>query len=642
MTEFSHFPSEILCSVTQTLDGFDIANLWFTGDKRIRTRLEMGGVTEFHLTLRQTRSRGWPKLASRFRRLESLSIRPKCSHTIWLRDVDLASLAPTLKHMKLNFENAEMALLGLPFVISDRYPDPVWSPPTTGEMKLAPLPLAELFPRLETLGIYGEPALASVLIPCLPQTLLTLSLPHRNISLESINALPPNLTCLKLPNVTHFNLAAKFPPGLTTLILRSANPISPKLMSSFPPGLLTLNIASCESPMLELVDFLPPELTSLSVDWNSTFDDEVCARLPRTLRYLTVRYQSKLSKFQNLPPTLQTLITRDTVDVNDEDIALLPPTMTKIHMMKAKVSSACLKYLPAGARSIALKVEFTAPAVPYRFMESLEKLDTSAIDVKALTNAPRLRKIYAGSLIKGDWSALKELKSLTRLRLYSECDMTEEFLTALPETLADLDLTVSNHVEPDVSRFLPRSLKVLRVNANETLSDPFIPHLPPRLTELYLNSINTLSDHALSILPRTLEQLVINYVTQITDEGIRHLPPLLTDCRLERVTLLTNASASLFPRRMTRLYLDRCKNFSDEAVKHFPRTLTSLDLIHNDRLTEECIPDLPPRLDFFRVNNSSLSTKWAHKPSVTEDFIASCAKRSPAEQEEERTLDPPE
>jgi hypothetical protein len=349
------FPPEILCSITERLDGYGIANLWFSGDKNLLGRLSNGGVTVFKVTLSRNKRIFWPTLVSKFNRLLRLNVKiDSYDSELEVRKVDLYSLSPTLEFLHLKFMNAELVFLGLKLIVTDSHPDPIWSPPTSGNIVIDPFSICDHLPNLQYLSLNGDSALADDFLTTLPSTLHTLKLAqNRGITRHGIPMLPSSLTKLSLGTNLSLGAGTDFPPNLTYLDMRSTNNISSEFLDKLPISLTFLDISQCESDMTDLVHRLPKNLEYLGLRWNGSLSGQLFASLPRSLRHLHANYQSILTNaiMIDLPPNLETLVTRDSNRLSDSSMTLLPRTITKLDLRKcSELTAQCLTDLPPTIR----------------------------------------------------------------------------------------------------------------------------------------------------------------------------------------------------------------------------------------------------------------------------------------------------
>jgi hypothetical protein len=223
------------------------------------------------------------------------------------------------------------------------------------------------------------------------------------------------------------------------------------------------------------------------------------------------------------------------------------------------------------------------------------------------------------------------LGSLTYLNATSTTtSVNERNLSYLSPNMTTLEIRTQSSFP---SLLLPRNLRKLRIMGPYIFRDDFLANLPAAITDLELNWLGEatpqsdnfqLYDSGISLLPRKLQNLKIIPTDTLTDKAMRHLPPHLRSLALlshsTRVLKFTNACAALLPRRLCHLILSPCPKITDGAMKHFPRTLAELLILRDDPWTEECRPDLPPRLKHL-LDPPNRQRRIAHAYTEAEEFL---------------------
>lgn len=247
----------------------------------------------------------------------------------------------------------------------------------------------------------------------------------------ALEFLPPKLTSLVLtvrqwgedaPLVMPISTIAGFPRSLTNLEIRwhvlDAQSYSQPWSELFPPELLHLNLSALNS--LTLLDHLPIHLQTLSVSagqsrqpvtWKvskmppglvnllidsatATFQFELDANWPNSLREFLVLTRQNLSILPTLPSTLTRLQIPDTSGTGDEQLLKQFPNLTYVNIYEEGQS---LGVFPKNATSLYL----SASRIPFALPNTLKSLTTGDINIDEISYLPsslkslRLQQTYA-------------------------------------------------------------------------------------------------------------------------------------------------------------------------------------------------------------------------------------------------------
>src|SRR5688500_8998467 len=97
---------ESISAIVSLLNAYDLANLWLTGDKRLRQLLSKHKiVSKFDLNYDGIHKLKWPTLLSVFPSLTVVRIRCSSCHIHYVPDVNLASIPPSVTQVNLAFAN---------------------------------------------------------------------------------------------------------------------------------------------------------------------------------------------------------------------------------------------------------------------------------------------------------------------------------------------------------------------------------------------------------------------------------------------------------------------------------------------------------------------------------------------------------
>lgn len=487
MTTLAALPTDALATITSFLGAEDIAYLCFTGDSALKLHLRHGGVVSLVLEA----PIAFPRIVGQLR-LRSFSIIPYSKdryNECPTYGIDLSLLGPQLEDLCLDFNSALAKLdqLNVPFgtlfpnlkslflPIQPRMPTDLdvgrllqGLPSTLLHLSLPrcaavdieallslPCHLESLEVRLGRIGdgqdrVFAESKIFDRLtklhvttdkkVQCfriIPSSVLDFSwtadsaatmapiiaddfafipaglqslfiCPFLNGYLPLLQHLPRDLKYLGIlsyEDLTEVNFVKTLPPSLTRLETSSvASDILAKLVS-LPPRLEIWRQFRLRKEQMELK--LPPNLTELCI---ANLDaQDFAALLPTSLRSLTVSNNSLLQD--------ETRFT-----------ALLPSTLTKLHLVVKACSAASLRHLPPSLRKFYLKLkDFTLPS----------------------------------NFVDDEWKTIWP-DSLERLRFLATCEVDSLgplFWLSLPRRLRQLEIYIPDYSHmPPTMAFLPRTL----------------------------------------------------------------------------------------------------------------------------------------------------------------------------------------
>jgi Leucine-rich repeat (LRR) protein len=501
-------PSELLDPITSELSGKEILRLWLCGSRVLNAKLGPGGgVRSLDLTAPHEAYFPWPSVLFSFKELRSFSLSLEARCTIKHADATiLCQMSKKIQKLQIAALNAE-ATFRVPEEASNL---PIVQLDTYSSDRI--LDLQRVFPSLVHLHIHGSSIIDySCLLAGLPQNLKTFdfrfstsfqnihiaSLPRsvtsitlevaRQLRLEGILALPPNLEVLNISDVDLTVLALEaLPRTLKTLDLSFLSVFPSESISKLPPGLKSLKLVRDYSITAGAIKQLPRTLTELHqsenyrmsdlaaanlppgltfLDWNGTKDlsPEAIEILPRSLKTLLLdRYTNVINPvIHNLPPGLTKLSLANNKDIDDESAEKLPRSLTWLHLPSNTILST------AGIRNLPHMLTY------------LDLLSNNAFDDSTVAALPRgLKCLKLGStLITTDSTALlpRGLESLYLPKIDTWVDCGIEHL---PRTLTVLDLTKCTALTDACMSLMPRKLVILRLRYNKNLTAQCLPHIP--------------------------------------------------------------------------------------------------------------------------------------------------------------------
>lgn len=596
--------TDVLCSIFELLRYDSIRNLLSTGSLRIINAVMQ--VRSISCIKSGTAPLALPSL-HRFTHLLEFSagyesFQDSCFAS--LTKFSLQSLPPSLTRLQLAFANAPSFLQENP-----SQPASKW------------LNFKDIFPNLLELDVSGVwHRIDQDFFDSLPSSILRLRIPtsvFARPTLVGLSRLPPCLEILDLSDVTldDFTDTGIWPPNLAELSLVTNYRIA-ELQSSLPPQLKRFEIKRDEFIDPEEVPIaswasLPQELEHFQGIADS-IDSESIKRLPRSLLSLRVTYMQNVLSYEmleHLPPNLTRL---DVATTSHEEI-------DRAHF---------LRRLPRSLRSAS-------------HWETLRKpIDRPLLEAYP----PKFERLMLPKDVNIDEVADALPKTLTEL----SCHLTDATARHLPRTLRHLTFETGQLTKEGVS-CLPSTLQTLRAWSNGFADDAAVAALPKGLTRLnwgirplILSVANSVpmnpSDHTtevLGCLPKNLTTLTLsidatlftndhvsplrifselttlrmggNVLTALTSNHLLCLPPSLTILETMVRGIVHEDHLLSLPNSLIRLSIsatsteDMC-GMGNMGVKRLSRNLIYLTLPACPYLTSWCLPDLPPRLKYFKLN----------------------------------------
>lgn len=482
------FPPEILESITSALSSYSICLLYFCGDSALNTKLCNGGVRKFVHRPDLFGSSLWPSLLRRLTSLTYFKLAAASS------PLEFPIEPPTKCYGTDALEMLPSTLLHLH---------------VSGDFRFANEDVGSLFPNLRSLELSG--ALNFPHIPLKwPTYLGKLILSGKSIFV-SPEQLPETLTHLE-DHFCSIEFVDSYPRRLRTLSLGTK--LKTRNFESTSQKTLTSNVLK-----------LPPNLKYLTLGprYISAFggrrddDEEKLARLPESLRYLTLYGPSTWIQIGLLPRNLLSLrvfpeertameeqieaLEIDHIDwkFSDScrklgilDLLALPPSLTELvmdHWLTSASSDSSPALLPPSLTTYGgLKSELTSNdtlLLPSTLTALQCKLHR---DESALSRCKNLLKIDCAT---NDLINLKIPENVTFLRAFSDVAHFEPIV--LPPSITAMDVKGRIWFDPKQKQdsVAPPNLKVLKVSCSEGSENSNVPLVNSFKTFSY-NSLTTL------------------------------------------------------------------------------------------------------------------------------------------------------
>lgn len=262
--------------------------------------------------------------------------------------------------------------------------------------------------------------------------------------------------------------------------------------------------------------------------------------------------------------------------------AVLNPDIAEIHLPQHKsFRPEWLIDLPKHVT--ALTLNFT---ISNGLLDFLSALPNTLVDLN-ITEAPDLRH-----------SALTVLpKSITKLRFPATVNTNLELLVGAWPLKSIKELVVTGNASALVINDLPKDMKVLRLEGaiGDTLT-----MLPPNLEAISLPNTGA-TNYFVQIAPRTLTKLKI---PGASISQLWYMPKHLTS--LTMGGFFQNLDIEKFPRGLTKLNLIETNGLTGHCAIHLPRHLRTLRIYKNAIWDFSCVPFLPASLKVLVFSHSSL------------------------------------
>jgi hypothetical protein len=568
--------------------GSDITRLWMIGNRKLCFSLRYG-VTHLKFELRFFRTENWPRIASEFINLTSLTL--DCGgpsgvvREMIMKASDLLELSPKLQILDLQSSYAILPC-------SEAFGSPNGSFSNLDTLKFSyhmdadPIPINEVkFPRnLKTLDFRRSQFKTELPVSILPPNLEHLGGEFSYVGIQDENEmLPASLQSINVPTYLGA-ITAERPADFIRCIARS----TPNLKS------LTMTLLVLDEKVAKL---LPLSLTSLSLKHSRTRPVD-------------------LKLFQLLPPSLTRI----------EGLATQSAIATPIAYGSDSANSSAFKsgnesFEPIFPRQFRVIAELwvQASAIPF-LPQNLEVLSVKAIGrainaYSAQIGQLPLVSLQLQSLVGLAFPLPPTLKHLTLL----ECSNIASTAHFLPPGLETLKTRKAGTLfsTPNDFRLLPKNLKILQCESNLTkldLSNDSAALLPKGLIELTLPQTKNLSCEWISGLPHSLTEIALS--TEIlTADCLRGMPRTLQKLTIKELTDENNQNQWIpnLPRSLAYFdisFAQKNKEFLDRStpIDHFQLLPPFLITLILPSLGVSLPPNyrsyLPRSLTVFFVNHS--------------------------------------
>ena len=425
-----------------------------------------------------------------------------------------------------------------------------------------------------------------------------------------------------------------------------------------PRTLSHLNLSTNTSLQDQHLASLPSELISLDLACNNNISTSCAPYLPSTLQTLTLgnpNVISQLAEIQILslkPTPIASLAAmrqqQPQHGTGTASSVLGPNTSTSSSSPSSPEETDPSSSSPSSSDSDATASESSSSTFPAETEIVLPKWICQNLTLKCLSHlnqfeASRMSILYAPHLTDEHVALLP--KSLTFLELgnsnsitnigisllppnlktliVSSCLLSFESAKSFPSTLTELvlpkttqllsDLPLPPHLTSltlgDTSLYsdmlcLPRGITKLDLGRNLNLCDADIAKLPRFLVWFSLQDNHLLTSQSIPFLPSTLQHLRITgnakfgevIISSGSGENVCWPKGLLSLELPDNTSLSGGLSLQYLPPGLTRLQLLANQNISNEWVPQLPRTLTLMEISEEPLLTEACLPFLPPTL----------------------------------------------
>jgi len=215
--------------------------------------------------------------------------------------------------------------------------------------------------------------------------------------------------------------------------------------------------------------------------------------------------------------------------------------------------------------------------------------------LRALSPTFKILRLPFPHLTPGMWQSLPT--SLQLLELLSCINFHENMVPHLPSGLRTLIAPSVKRMNYTFVRLLPRGLEHLELNAHG-LNINCLPLLPPNLTFLRFTRIQNFGDDGIALLPKTLTHLDLPGISAPTNACIPHLPHRLTYLTLVSANNMTVDCIHSLPKGIVHLHLypGVSAGLEDHHMPLLNPDMKNFSLKGSKRLTEACLPDVPPKL----------------------------------------------
>lgn len=594
--------ADSLSIIASYLSGYDLAMLWFTGDRNIRRLMSDKSVVRHFSTNFETPTKilnfVFPRLLSHFTGLDSLTLSLQRRYTLNSARFNFSGLPATLQTLKLveidvkpflswlehahnplpllkefistyrSYEWTATALALLPRSLErvkvtyiSNLEDVVCLGPNLASLSvnaapdnLEPISWAPTLTKLKLKLIDGGILFGTKMGPfnaALPRTLEWLEVTDGSGLYQCIHELPPSIThlvlsCVDLDNFTDWKTCF---PNLAHIELRLRQSVSAHIISLLPPSLKYLSIRSIDSDSVSgVLDTLrfPPALEHLiTCQWMGKHVVDLIPRLPQTLKTISIPFRLDRAQIASLPRSITSL---DLLDIQDGLEDVLPPKLTSL----------------ASTRRFFLK-ENSIRALP-RTITSLRIIKDCNMRVNTL-------------------SQHLPLVSFTKHAIGTSNDAISYIdFVSLGSTLLHLKML-------DVA-FQPKKYSVEFWKTSLSKTQLISLKLHGKITGTFSNyskraSIDHLIDPNILLgLPNTLRRLELRYFRDtITDEHISALPKLIADIDIKDAPdcTISDVSIPLWPKYINLMYWPKTSKLTYKKVHELAVPL--LDRAHFGHIT---------------------------------------------------------
>lgn len=544
--KFAEIPIDICCFVTTYLHYLDVANLLFSGDRALNTRLLNGGVTEMRIYIGPFGGRWSLPAFCHTLRLNRISLQQLDTryNSFGINALQMSNVLKTIKSLTISLEGAFPALQER---LKKRH---------------------DLFPLLEDLEIRIHEH----------------EVPNRDVAIRW----PRNLRSLVLIQFASRNFAldpAELPVGLTKLSGVFSQVINPKNVN-LPETLTWLNLRMSHM-QCDPVPLLPAGLKKLTLSFAYDHDSDLP---PMTFEVTKWAYQS----IKLLPRGL-TYLDLPIFEYIREDLEQLPPTILRLFGGSIAPNNfdalpRSLLLTPTCSRSIALEKDCIS-----RLPRSLEAV---CVTPTALPHLNPNNDVALQVIVQGyNTGLLEELEALQMKQLSPyivdlEIASAERWAwKATPPNLTRFSIEYGTVTSADLS-ILPATITDLRINKGKVVGSDTWKCLPPKLKHLTINEAPACFDaNAAAALPRTLTWLKLHLCeVPPTLRWFEALPPML---RTIDVPLNPKTTASSW-----RLHLPSTLASFSLSIE-FPTIPQAAAEVFTNILAS-----LPPHLESLRITSS--------------------------------------
>jgi hypothetical protein len=379
--------------------------------------------------------------------------------------------------------------------------------------------------------------------------------------------MPPNIQHFSSPQNGRISPAWKWPPSLTSLALCSD---WCTLTHGPPPKHLTTS-----------------SLTHLELKY---MDLDYLSALPATLKTLAsgIPIGDTPLVFTALPRALERLVARANLNIQEEFVSHLPPTLKVLNLDG---------------------ISFPLEAVP-DLLPQLECLSCHNLVIRDLHKAcsllgPNVKAVKLPSDLLSMLRRLRPNLQLTGTAASGAISFAQ--LTQLPRNIVSIqfEVPISSTNLPNTS-FPGHLQEILFAITQPGITDSILPLLPTGLISLALvgkdrfNPKIKLSPEAYKILPSGLQRLSIEMAPPFTAESASQLPKGLLSLHLSGCRVPSDAIPSL-PRTITQLLLPSTTEIEDSVIPAFPPELRHLQLLSSRKQIKDFMEEVSQRGELTRT-----------------------------------------